>query len=57
MKGKKQILDVDFIGGQGSLTAVEEKAISEYFQRKKMKTTPNATTKNASKSARKYVTI
>ena len=37
MKNKKQFLDVDFIGGQGSLTLVEEAAISEYFQGKKPK--------------------
>ena len=37
MKNKKQILDVDFIGGQGALTLVEEAAISEYFQGKKAK--------------------
>jgi|WetSurMetagenome_2_1015567.scaffolds.fasta_scaffold631261_1 hypothetical protein len=29
----KQIeLEVDFIGGQGSLTSAEEKAISDYFK-------------------------
>jgi len=35
MKAKKLELDVDFIGGQGPLTAEEEKALSEYFRRKK----------------------
>ena len=35
MKHKKSELDVDFIGGQGSLTTKEEKAISEYLKTKK----------------------
>lgn len=39
MKNKKQILDVDFIGGQGELTSTEEKALSEYFNKKKLKPT------------------
>lgn len=37
MKNKKHILDVDFIGGQGELTSTEEKALSEYFNKKKLK--------------------
>lgn len=37
MSKKKQILDVDFIGGQGELTTTEEKALSEYFQKIKLK--------------------
>ena len=36
MKQKQTELDVDFIGGQGSLTKEEEKAISEYLKTKKM---------------------
>ena len=35
MKTKKLELDVDFIGGQGSLTIDEEKALSEYFKKRK----------------------
>lgn len=34
---KKQNLDVDFIGGQGALTVLEERALSEYFLKKKMR--------------------
>jgi hypothetical protein len=34
MKTKKVESDVNFIGGQVSLTKEEEKAISEYFQKK-----------------------
>jgi hypothetical protein len=35
MKQKTRDLDVDFIGGQGALTATEEKELSAYFQSKK----------------------
>ena len=35
MKTRKLELDVDFIGGQTSLTVTEEKAISEYFKQRK----------------------
>ena len=37
MKTKKVELDVDFIGGQVSLTKEEEKAISEYLHKNKSK--------------------
>ena len=33
MKAKKIELEVDFIGGQGSLTIDEEKALSAYFKK------------------------
>lgn len=35
---KKQINEPDFIGGQGPLTKEEELALSEYFAKKKNKT-------------------
>ena len=35
MKTKKIELDVDFIGGQDSLTKAEEKALSDFFSRRK----------------------
>ena len=35
MKTKKIDLDVDYIGGQGSLTDAEEKALSEFFRQSK----------------------
>ena len=35
MKSKKTELDVDVIGGQGSLTSAEEKAISEFIIQRK----------------------
>ena len=36
MKHKQKELDVDFIGGQGSLTKEEEKAMSVYLKTKKL---------------------
>jgi outer membrane protein assembly factor BamE (lipoprotein component of BamABCDE complex) len=36
IKHKKAALDVDFIGGEGTLTTEEEKALSAYFQQKKL---------------------
>jgi hypothetical protein len=35
MKTKTKDLDVDFIGGEGSLTEAEEKALSDFFNSKK----------------------
>ena len=34
---KKQITEPEFIGGQSNLTKDEEKALSQYFSRKKNK--------------------
>ena len=50
MKSKKIKLDVDIIGGQGSLTAEEEKAISEFFRQLKLATQKNKK-KHRSKAA------
>jgi hypothetical protein len=36
MKTNKIDLDMDFIGGQGSLTKIEEKQLSEYFKSRKL---------------------
>jgi hypothetical protein len=36
MKTKSKELDVDFIGGQGSLTKEEEQRISEYLRTQKL---------------------
>lgn len=38
MKRNKKELDVDFIGGEGSLTKDEEKAISDFIKFRKRKT-------------------
>ena len=35
MKTKRLELDVDFIGGQGSLTIEEETALSKFFKERK----------------------
>ena len=35
MKAKKIELTVDFIGGDGSLTSSEEKALSDFFAKRK----------------------
>ena len=36
MKPKSKELDVDFIGGQGSMTTEEEKQISEFLKNQKL---------------------
>lgn len=41
MKKKSTENDVDFLGGQGSLTKEEELALSEYFRSKKVKRVNN----------------
>jgi hypothetical protein len=45
MKTKKTELDVDFIGGQASLTKEEEKTISEYIKKNKSKKTKKTSAK------------
>ncbi len=45
MKTKKIELDVDFIGGQTSLTKEEEKTISEYIKKSKSNKTKKASHK------------
>jgi len=45
MKTKKIELDVDFIGGQTSLTREEEKTISEYIQKNKSKKNKKSSSK------------
>ncbi len=37
MKNKKKELDVDFIGGEGHLTKEEEKSISKFIKKSKLK--------------------
>lgn len=38
---KKSELDDDFIGGQGSLTTEEEKALSDFFKKRKIVNKPS----------------
>jgi hypothetical protein len=35
MRNKKDFLDIDFIGGLGSLTKEDEQKLTEYFKNKK----------------------
>jgi hypothetical protein len=46
MKTKKIELDVDFIGGQTSLTKEEERAISEFIKKNKSKKAKSLTHKD-----------
>jgi hypothetical protein len=50
MKSKKKELDVDVIGGQGSLTPAEEKSISEFIRQRKLSSQKTKKT-NRSKAA------
>jgi hypothetical protein len=51
MKTKRVDLDVDYIGGEGSLTVKEELALSNYFKQKKLisKRSVSVTHKKSSK--------
>ena len=51
MKQLKNQLDVDFIGGQGSLTESEEKALSDFFRSKR--TTRTTAVRSTSKKKKK----
>jgi hypothetical protein len=53
VKKKKQILEVDFIGGEGPLTSSEEKAISEYFKTIKQKSSTKIRKSNKLNNGRK----
>ena len=56
MKTKKTELDVDFIGGQSSLTVAEEKALSDFFkQRKISSTTPKIKQRRSSSKSEKVI--
>jgi hypothetical protein len=55
MKTKKTELDVDFIGGQSSLTIAEEKALSEFFKQRKTSSTTTKAKQRRSSSKRKKV--
>ncbi|MGB4968245.1 MAG: hypothetical protein WBO31_01855 [Saprospiraceae bacterium] len=57
MTKKKQILDVDIIGGQGSLTVAEEKELNDYFQRTKSNSSAKPKVKIKTESKRKYSTV
>lgn len=48
MKAKKIELDVDFIGGQGSLTIAEERALSDFLKNRKTKIKKTISSKSKS---------
>ena len=50
MKNRKEFLDIDFIGGLGSLTKEDEKKLSEYFKNKKKTQSKELKGKNRTKS-------
>ena len=55
MKTKKTELDVDFIGGQSSLTVAEEKALSDFFKQRKASSTTTKIKQRRSSSKREKV--
>jgi hypothetical protein len=50
MKNKKEFLDVDFIGGLGSLTKEDEEKLSEYFKKKNKTQAKELKGRNGAKS-------
>lgn len=52
MKTKQNELDVDFIGGQGELTSEEEKALSDYFKKQKLKASAHISSKKQNSAKR-----
>ena len=56
MATKNSELDVDFIGGQGFLTAAEEKAISEFFKKRRISSKQLPTKKRPKISKRSQAT-
>ena len=55
MKNKSTELDVDFIGGQGPLTKIEEKAISEFIKAQKLLQAKKQIRKKRTKSGARVV--
>ncbi len=55
MKTKKTELDVDFIGGQSTLTAAEEKALSNFFKQRKMSSADTPTKQRRGSSGHQKV--
>ncbi len=55
MRKKKDFLDVDFIGGLGSLTKEDEQKLSEYFKSKKKTQPKEIKSRNRAKSRREEV--
>jgi hypothetical protein len=55
MKNKREFLDVDYIGGLGSLTKEEEQKLSEYFKNKKKAQSNQLKVRRRIKSKREIV--
>jgi hypothetical protein len=55
MRKKKDFLDVDFIGGLGTLTKEDEQKLSEYFKNKKKTQPKEFKGRNRTKSKREEV--
>ena len=55
MKTNKIELDVDFIGGQDSLTFAEAKTLSDYFSKTKVKSNKSQTKLSARKAKRSKI--
>jgi hypothetical protein len=53
---KKNIIETDIIGGQGSLTKKEELALKEYFSKKKKSISERRTNKRTEKKSRDLTT-
>lgn len=56
MKTRKKELDVDFIGGSGSLTKEEEKRISDIIKSRKSKLKPTPKKSKTKLTTKKKVT-
>jgi len=57
MATKKMELEVDFIGGQGPLTADEEQEISEFINKRKNSSRQKSPVKNQTKSKKPKVVV
>ena len=57
MKSSSIKLNVDYIGGQTTLTQAEEIALSEYFKNKKIKSEAKKNTRRTNLSKRKLEKI
>ena len=55
MKRKSKNLDVDFIGGQGPLTKEEEKAISDFIEKRNVMKNKRQTRKTKTSSRKKII--
>ncbi|CAN1512849.1 hypothetical protein MCERE19_00838 [Spirosomataceae bacterium] len=55
MKTNKIDLEIDFIGGQGSLTKTEEKELSDFFKSRKLSARTNTISKQVGTNTRPNV--